>query len=73
MKNKYYVGSALVIGKMVAKPANLYQLDKKTFFELIDEEQPNSRLNMKTFLKETRNISNLKRGITIGNQYFIYE
>lgn len=73
MKNKYYVGSALVIGKMVAKPDNLSEFDEKTFFELIDEEQPNSGLDMKTFLKETRKMSNLKKGITIGNQYFIYE
>jgi len=73
MKNNYYVGSAVVIGKMFAKPDNLSQFDEKTFFELIDKEQPNSGLDMKTFLKETRKMSNLKREITIGSQFFICE
>jgi hypothetical protein len=70
-RGKYFVGSASVFGKLVAKPEILTEFSRKDFFDLLDEEQSNSGLCESQFRLETRKKVNLKQGITVGSQFFI--
>jgi len=68
---KFKIGNAVVYGNLVCKPSQLTEVKKEYFFNAI-----NKNLN-KYELERFKNIAtkktNLKQGITIGNDFFIIE
>lgn len=65
------IGDAVVYGNLVCKPSQLTEFKEIEFFKILEEtlQKPDFEQYRKIALKK----SNLKKGITIGNMFFIIE
>jgi hypothetical protein len=68
---KFKIGNAVVYGKLVCKPSQLTEVDEDYFFKALNKSLKNNELEH--FLNIANKKSKLKKGITIGNDYFIIE
>jgi len=68
---KYLIGDSVVIGNMVCKPSQLTEYKETDFFKILEISLKKHKFEQhrKMALKK----SNLKKGITIGRDYFIIE
>lgn len=68
---KYLIGNSVVIGRLICKPSQLTEFSESEFFKQIEISL------VKYKIEHYRDIalkkSNLKKGITIGKDYFIIE
>jgi hypothetical protein len=67
----FMFGNAAIYGNLVCKPSQLTQLDKTRFFKELSNSLKKNKLE--SCAEISFKISNLKKGITIGNDYFIIE
>jgi hypothetical protein len=68
---KFKTGNAVVYGKLICKPSQLTEVDEDSFFKALNESLKKNELEH--FVNIANKKSNLKKGITIGNDYFIIE
>ena len=65
------IGNAAVYGNIVCKPAQLTEVKEKQFFEAVQRSINKTKIERLQNFVPTK--ANLKKGITIGNDYFIIE
>jgi len=68
---KFKIGNAVMYGKLVCKPSQLTEVDEDYFFNALNKSLKKNELEH--FINTANKKSNLKKGITIGNDYFIIE
>ena len=68
---KFKIGNAVVYGKLVCKPSQLTEVDEDLFFKALNKSLKKNELEH--FVNIANKKINLKKGITIGNDYFIIE
>lgn len=68
---KYLIGNSVVIGNMVCKPSHLIEYKETKFFKILENSLKKHKFEQhrKMALKK----SNLKKGVTIGSEYFLIE
>lgn len=67
----YLIGDSCVIGNMVCKPSQLTEYTEINFFKMLENSL--KKHNFEHHRKDAFKKSNLKKGITIGRDYFIIE
>lgn len=68
---KFKIGNAVVHGNLVCKPSQLTEVKEDCFFDALNKSLKKNELEH--FVNIANKKSNLKKGITIGNDYFIIE
>ena len=68
---KFMIGNSVVYGNLVCKPSHLTEIGEKSFFKEVDKSLKKN--NLEQYRKKALKKSNLKRGVTIGMDYFIIE
>ncbi len=68
---KFKTGNAVVYGNLVCKPSRLTEVKEDYFFKVLNKSLKKNELEH--FINIANKKSNLKKGITIGNDYFIIE
>lgn len=68
---KYKIGQSVVSGKMVCKPSQLTEVTEKTFFKMLENSLRKN--NFMKYMAFSQKKTNLKKGLTIGSDYFILE
>lgn len=69
---KYKIGSSIVYGGLICKPSKLSNISKEDFFEILNKTLKKYNFDIK-HIKIANSKTNLKKGITIGDTYFIIE
>ena len=68
---KFMIGNAVVYGNLVCKPSQLTEIKEKPFFKMLENSLKKN--NFQKYIAFAKRKTNLKKGITIGNDYFIIE
>ena len=68
---KFKIGNAVVYGKLICKPSQLTEVKEDYFFKALNKSLKKNELEH--FINIANKKANLKKGITIGNDYFIIE
>lgn len=71
MIEKYKIGNAVVYGDLVCKPSKLNEVTEDFFYKELNKSLLKNNLEKYKVFANMK--SNLKQGITIGNDYFIIE
>ena len=65
------IGNSAVVGGMVCRPSQLTEVKELDFFNAIEKSL--KRNELEEFKKQATSKANLKKGVTIGDSYFIIE
>lgn len=68
---KCLIGDSVVIGNMVCKPSLLTEYNEADFFKILENSL--KKYKFEQYRKMALKKSNLRKGITIGSDYFIIE